>query len=189
LESGELCYITERIDRDKKGGKLHMIDFLQILELENKYMGSMEMLGKEIARLSANEMLDKVRYFELTVFNYIIGNNDMHLKNFSMLLSTMGWVLAPAYDLLNVKLVLPKDDDDTALLLGGKKKNFKKSYFDRFGQVLGLNDKQVNNVYSNFIKALPAAIQLIENSFLADDYKTQYCALVENRAKLFEREN
>ena len=59
----------------------------------------------------------------------------MHLKNFSMWLSDMGWMLSPAYDLLNVKLILPNDDDDTALLLGGKKKNFDKGYFDRFGAV------------------------------------------------------
>jgi serine/threonine-protein kinase HipA len=72
-----------------------MIDFLQILEL------------------------DKLRFFELTLFNLITGNYDIHQKNFSMYLSDMGWVLSPAYDLLNLKIVLPDDKDDTALLLGG----------------------------------------------------------------------
>jgi serine/threonine-protein kinase HipA len=82
LASGELCYITRRIDRNPDGSKNHMIDFLQILELEDKYKGTMETLGKTIGELSANTLLDKLRFFELTVFNYIIGNNDMHLKNF-----------------------------------------------------------------------------------------------------------
>jgi serine/threonine-protein kinase HipA len=101
-----------------------MIDFLQILELEDKYKGTMEMVGKTIGELSANTLLDKLRFFELTVFNYTIGNNDMHLKNFSMWLNKFGWTLSPAYDLLNVKMILPKDKEDSALLLGGKKNEF-----------------------------------------------------------------
>jgi serine/threonine-protein kinase HipA len=64
-----------------------MIDFLQILELADKYMGTMEMLGKKIGELSENTLLDKFRFLELTIFNYIVGNNDMHLKNYSMFLS------------------------------------------------------------------------------------------------------
>ena len=126
LTSGELCYITKRIDRKADGSKIHMIDFLQILELEDKYKGSSELLGKTIGQLSINSLLDKLRFFEITLFNFIIGNNDMHLKNFSMWLSDIGWVLSPAYDLLNVKIILPKDDEDLALLLGGKKKKFNK---------------------------------------------------------------
>jgi serine/threonine-protein kinase HipA len=132
-----------------------MIDFLQILELEDKYKGTMETLGKTIGDLSVNTLLDKLRFFESTVFNYIIGNNDMHLKNYSMWLSEMGWVLSPFYDLLNVKIILPKDKEDTALLLGGKKENFNKGYFDRLGAVLKLNDKQINAVYKRLQKWLP----------------------------------
>ena len=185
LASGELCYITRRIDRNLDGSKNHMIDFLQILELEDKYKGTMEMVGKTIGELSVNTLLDKLRFFELTVFNYIIGNNDMHLKNFSMWLSDKSWILAPAYDLLNVKLVLPKDKDDMALLFGGKKENFNKSYFDRFGLVLKLNEKQINAVYKRLGKWLPNATQMIEMSFLNDDYKSAYNELITHRVKLF----
>jgi serine/threonine-protein kinase HipA len=160
-----------------------MIDFLQILELEDKYKGTMEMLGKTIGELSANTLLDKLRFFELTVFNYIIGNNDMHLKNFSMWLTNQQWTLSPAYDLLNVKIILPKDEEDTALLLGGKKMNFKKVYFDRFGEVLKLNDKQINAVYKRLIKWLPEAIRLIDISFLTDDLQKAYKKMITQRVK------
>jgi serine/threonine-protein kinase HipA len=182
LASGELCYISKRIDRNKDGSKNHMIDFLQILELEDKYKGTMEMLGKSIGELSANTVLDKLRFFELAVFNYVIGNNDMHLKNFSMLLSEMEWTLAPAYDLLNVKLILPTDLEDSALLLGGKKKNFNKSYFDRLGADLKLNDKQMKTVYARLMKWLPEAVQLINMSFLSEDYKTAYKTIITDRS-------
>lgn len=181
LASGELCYITKRIDRNPDGSKNHMIDFLQILELEDKYKGTMETLGKTIGELSANTLLDKLRFFELTVFNYIIGNNDMHLKNFSMWLSDQLWTLSPAYDLLNVKIILPKDKEDMALMLGGKKMNFSKGYFNQFGEVLKLNKKQINSVFKKLDKWLPKAIQLIDISFLNDHNKIQYKNLITQR--------
>lgn len=185
LASGELSYLTKRIDRKENHSKIHMIDFLQILELEDKYKGNMETLGKAIGELSTNTLLDKMRFFELAVFNYVIGNNDMHLKNFSMWQTDQGWALSPAYDLLNVKIILPKDKEDTALLLGGKKMNFNKGYFDRLGVVLKLNEKQVNGVYKRLKKWLPKANQLIEKSFLSNDLKTEYKERVNLGAQKF----
>ena len=108
----------------------------------------------------------------------------MHLKNYSLFLSEMGWVLSPFYDLLNVKMILPKDKEDTALLLGGKKENFNKVYFDRLGAVLKLNDKQINAVYKRLKKWLPEATQLIDVSFLNEDHKNSYKKLITQRVKL-----
>ena len=185
LQSGELCFITKRIDRNPDGSKNHMIDFLQILELADKYKGTMEALGKTIGELSTNTLLDKLRFFESTVFNYIIGNNDMHLKNHSMFLSDRGWVLSPFYDFLNVKMILPKDKEDTALLLGGKKENFNKGYFERLGEVLKLNKKQINAVFKRLEKWQPDAIELIDASFLSKDRKSEYTKLIVNRSNQF----
>jgi len=166
-----------------------MIDFLQILELADKYMGTMELLGNTIGELTANTLLDKLRFFEATVFNYVIGNNDMHLKNYSMFLSEMGWVLSPFYDLLNVKMILPKDEEDTALMLGGKKENFHKAYFDRLGAVLKLNDKQINAVYKRLQKWLPAATKLIAQSFLDLARQKFYTELITERTEIFTIDN
>ncbi|WP_461534410.1 HipA domain-containing protein [Sinomicrobium sp.] len=174
LTSGELCYLTKRIDRTSSNEKIHMIDFLQILELEDKYLGTMEQLGKAIGELSAHTLLDKFRFFELAVFNFIIGNNDMHLKNFSMIHSDAGWVLAPAYDLLNVKIILPKDEEEIALLLGGKKKNHNRKYFERFAATLQLNEKQMNSVFNRISKWQPNAEKLIQESFLTEELKADY---------------
>ena len=80
---------------------------------------------------------------------------------------------------------MPKDKDDTALLLGGKKKNFNKGYFDRFGEILNLNEKQINSVYKKLDAWLPKAIQLIEESFLNDMNKVQYKELISERVRLF----
>jgi serine/threonine-protein kinase HipA len=62
LESDELCYITRRIDREKDNSRIHMIDFLQILELEDKYLGTMEIVGKTIGELSVNTLMDKLHF-------------------------------------------------------------------------------------------------------------------------------
>lgn len=186
LMTGELCYITKRIDRNVDGSKNHMIDFLQILELENKYKGSMELVGKMMGELSNHTLLDKRRFFELAVFNFIIGNNDMHLKNFSMLNdSSFGWVFSPAYDLLNVKIIFPQDKEDTALLLGGKKTKFSKGYFTCLAEVLGLNDKQIQTVYKRIPAWYSKALQLIDISFLNNDNKSAFKTMVEERTSLF----
>jgi serine/threonine-protein kinase HipA len=185
LASGEVCFITKRIDRNPDGTKNHMIDFMQILEKEDKYKGTMETLGKTIGDLSVNILYDKLRFFESTVFNYVIGNSDMHLKNFSMFLGESGWVLSPFYDLLNVKLIFPGDQEEMALLLGGKKENFNKGYFDRLGKVLKLNDKQISSVYRRLEKWLPHAIQLIESSFLSTERIIEYSHLVSSRTQQF----
>lgn len=189
LTSGELCYLTKRIDRKKDNSKIHMIDFLQILELENKYLGTMEQVGKTIGDLSVNTLMDKLRFFELTLFNFVIGNNDMHLKNFSMIHSDLGWVLSPAYDLLNVKIIFPKDKDDTALLFGGKKKNFNKSYFDNFAAVLKLNKKQINTVYKKLEAWFPKAQNLINISFLNDKNKNLYKQTIQTNLNLLHSLN
>lgn len=186
LMTGELSYITKRIDRNADGSKNHMIDFLQILELEHKYKGSMELVGKKVGELSSNTLLDKRRFFELAVFNFLIGNNDMHLKNFSMFKDHhFGWVFSAAYDLLNVKIILPKDKDDTALLLGGKKQNFNIGYFKRLAEALGLNEKQTQTIFKRVQVWKPKALQLIENSFLTENNKLAYRTLVEERTMLF----
>nr|MBI1230950.1 hypothetical protein [Cytophagales bacterium] len=108
----------------------------------------------------------------------------IYKPNYSMLLAEMGWVLSPFYDLLNVKIILPKDKEDTALMLGGKKENFNKGYFDRLGTVLKLNDKQINAVYKRLGKWLPKATELIDMSFLTEDHKQSYKELISARSKL-----
>ena len=73
--------------------------------LIDKYKSSMEKIGKALSDYSDDTLLDKLYFFELTVFSYLTGNNDMHLKNFSMIDLGTHWALAPAYDLLNVAVV------------------------------------------------------------------------------------
>jgi serine/threonine-protein kinase HipA len=183
LVSGELSYITKRIDRADDGTKIHMLDMFQITEAFDKYKSSMEKVGKALQNYSDNPVLDKLFLFELTLFCFLTGNNDMHLKNFSMITTASGWILAPAYDLLNVAIVNPDDKEELALTLESKKNKLKSDDFVKFGTRLELNEKQIKGVFRRFIKNKPKAIALIDKSFLSEKMKMNYLELLENRYK------
>ena len=181
LASGELSYITKRIDREADGTKIHMIDMFQITEAFDKYKSSMEKVGKALQSYSENPILDKLFLFELTLFCYLTGNNDMHLKNFSMISKPSGWILAPAYDLLNVAIVNPDDKEELALTLESKKNKLKLEDFVKFGTRLELNEKQIKGVFKRFLKNKQQAIDWIGKSFLSEKMKTNYLELLETR--------
>ena len=98
-----------------------------------------------------------------------------------MIQNTSGWVLSPAYDLLNVAIVNPKDTEELALTLNGKKKKFKKEHFVSFGEGLGLNAKQINTVFNRFQKKKSGMIKMIQNSFLSKKMEIAYTEVLENR--------
>lgn len=187
LQSGELSYITKRIDRTPSGEKIHMLDMFQITEAFDKYKSSMEKIGKALNEYSENTLLDKLYFLEVTIFSFLTGNNDMHLKNFSMINTGEHWTLAPAYDLLNVAIVNPEDTEELALTLEGKKKKLKWEHFQRLGLQLNLNEKQIKGIAKRFKKNKPIAIDWINNSFLSDEFKNKYKVLLEERyATLFQ---
>ncbi len=181
LASGELSYITKRVDRNEAGEKFHMIDMFQITEAFDKYKSSMEKVGKALRSYSDNTLLDSLFLFELTLFSFLTGNNDMHLKNFSMIESVSGWVLSPAYDLLNVTILIPDDTEELALTMKGKKKKFTIRHFKEFGQGLGLTSKQVERVISRFLKSKTVAMTMIDNSFLSPEMIHAYKEVLEER--------
>ncbi|MEM0933466.1 MAG: HipA domain-containing protein [Bacteroidota bacterium] len=181
LASGELSYITKRIDRTNDGSKIHMLDMFQITEAFEKYKSSMERVGKAINAYASNTLLDSLRFFELTIFSYLTGNNDMHLKNFSLIKTSYGWSLAPAYDLLNVTIVNPQDTEEMALSIAGKRKKLKKIHFENFAYGLGLNKKQVTGVFKRFNQGKIDALKLIDNSFLSVQMQDAFRKLLLDR--------
>lgn len=186
LASGEISYITKRIDRTELGEKIHMIDMFQITDAFDKYRSSMERIGKALDSYSNNTLLDKVFFFELSLFSFLTGNNDMHLKNFSMIESLSGWALSPSYDLLNVAILLPDDDEELALTIGGKKKKLKREHFEKFGKGLGLTSKQIKGTFIRMLKNKSKAIDLIDRSFLSDEMKIAYIEVLEAKYKQME---
>lgn len=183
LASGELSYITKRIDRTPDGEKVHMLDMFQITEAFDKYKSSMEKIGKAIDLYSSNTLLDKVLYFELVVFSFITGNNDMHLKNFSLIKDPVGWTLSPAYDLLNASIANPDDDEELALTLNGKKRKLRSDDFVALGKGMGLSNKQIKGAFKRTVDKLPVIKEWIDKSFLPADMKGKYKEIISSRTK------
>lgn len=185
FQDGSLAYITKRIDRDKKGVKIPMEDMCQLTEklTEQKYKGSHEQIAKKIVEFSAYPVLDLINYFEVLLFCYLIGNTDMHLKNFSLYKKVGECVLAPAYDLLSTKLVIPQDNEELALTLNGKKSKLKKNDFDSLLKTMKVDDKAIENVYDKFRKVIPEWLLFIDSSFLPDEMKEQYKTLIQEKCK------
>jgi len=183
LQSGNLAYITKRIDRKDKR-KLPMEDMCQLTErmTEDKYHGSYEQIAKTILKYSRTPGLDVVNFFELVLFSFLTGNADMHLKNFSLLEQEhLGMTLSPAYDLVNTTLVNPADEEELALTLNGKKNKIKKQDFVTAMKTQNLDEKQQNNIFNKMIKAFPHWLELIDKSFLSDAFKLQYKEIINER--------
>jgi serine/threonine-protein kinase HipA len=186
LASGELAYLTKRFDR-KNGIKIHVEDFCQLTETltEHKYRSSMEKMGKVLKKFSTNSGLDALAFFEETLFCYLTGNADMHLKNFSLMKTQSGEIqLSPAYDLVSTKLAMPQDLEEMALTINGKKNKLKKVDFDKLAEGLGINPKARENVYLKFYNKLGSIKILINESFLDKELQEIYQALITKRGQI-----
>lgn len=183
LKSGQYAYITKRIDRIN-GQKLHMEDMCQLTErlTENKYKGSHEQVAKAILKYAANPGLGVTDFYELVLFCFLTGNNDMHLKNFSLLKRNQKYDFCPAYDLVASELVVEGDDEELALNLNGKKKKIKRNNFETGMQRAGIDQKVIENIFNKYKKLIPQWNQFIMHSFLSDKLKDEYISLIERKS-------
>ena len=190
FKDGSLAYITKRIDRDKKKGKIPMEDMCQLTEklTEQKYKGSHEQIAKIIMLHSAYPVLDLLTYFEVLLFCYLTGNADMHLKNFSLYKPANEYILAPAYDLLSTKLVLPDDKDELALTLNAKKRKLKKSDFNNLLNTYKIDEKVIENIYEKYRKIVPQWLNFIDTSFLPQQMKEEYKSIIIKRKSILEKQ-
>lgn len=188
LKSGELAYVTKRIDRDPKtGSKIHMEDMCQITGrlTEDKYKGSMEQIGKAILRYSSNPLFDAISFFEAALFCFLTGNADMHLKNFSLVYKDPSFIsLSPAYDLLATRLLIPESDpEESALTINGKKSRLGSADFEALAGKLGMDMVQIGNVYKKFERAVPDCIEFVDRGFIGAEKKAEFKSLIMSRAE------
>ncbi|RLZ09709.1 HipA domain-containing protein [Faecalibacter macacae] len=185
LKSGELAYLTKRFDR-KENQKISVEDFCQLSEnlTEHKYRGSIEKISKLIYLYTKNSGLEAQRLFEIVLFNYLVANADMHLKNYSLIENEFNeYELSPAYDLLNTLILIPDDKEESALTINGKKNRLKIEDFDQLAKSLKISEKSLQSIYKKFVKVKPKWDEFIQQSFLNDDVKLEYQEIVNNRFK------
>ena len=188
LKSGELVYLTKRMDR-LNNAKIHMEDMCQLKNklTEHKYHGSHEQIARIISKYSENHGLDIINFYELVLFCFLTGNNDMHLKNFSLIKNNAkNYQLSPAYDLVATQLVVNNDTEELALTLDGKKKNIHKKHFVTSMKNSKLNDKTIDNIFNKFFRLLPSWHKMIDKSFLSQNMKENYHQLIDIKFKQIE---
>ena len=192
LQSGELSYLAVRFDRGSKGEKYELEDMCQLTEnqTENKYHSSHEKIAKAINKYSSYSGIDMIRFFESIIFSFLIGNADMHLKNFSLLTKKGREImLSPAYDLVATKLIIPDDQEELALPINGKKTKLKKADFLSFAEVHNIHPKTVQKIFQRLRSALDSCGRKIEQSFLPRDQQTRFKELIRERASRLELGN
>ena len=195
IKSGDkLAYITKRIDRvfEKTETKmLAMEDFCQ-LDLRvtaDKYKGSYERCAKVIGRYSSQIGLDMAELFMRLVFSFVVGNSDMHLKNFSLIEtdeSSNTFVLSPAYDLLPVNVIMPEDTEEFALALNGKKTHIRKKDFFVFAEECGISKASAEKMIAKIVSMKPKYIDMCNGSLLPDHLKERFAELIEQRCRILK---
>jgi serine/threonine-protein kinase HipA len=180
-----LSYFIKRFDRTGHQKKIPVEDFGQLagLSRETKYNYSMEKLLLIIEKFCTFPAVEKSKLFRLVIFNYLIGNEDMHLKNYSLISKGIKTELSPAYDLLNTTIVLKGKTEEIALPVAGKKSNLNKEVLiDYFGmQRCGLTAKVIETNCFALSQAKQTWFSLLEDCFLSDELKEKYRTLLQNR--------
>ncbi len=122
-------YLVERYDRvvDEKGAiiRIHQEDFCQALgrapsiKYQREGGPSINQCLEVVKANTAKPAFDSLKFLDLIIFNYLIGNADGHGKNFSLLYTGKKPELAPAYDLLSTA-IYPELSKKMAMKIGEK---------------------------------------------------------------------
>ncbi len=200
FSEGGICYITKRFDRTDKG-KIHQEDLAQGFGInsEDKYEKSYEAAGKLVHRMSNGKAAVVFDFFKRVVHAYVIGNDDMHLKNISLqrFSNNTGLYydkLTPNYDCLftgafeNVSgsgflaLDLLEEERDGVYSKNYEINGFYTGHdFKIFGGRLGLRDKPIITFLYSVINRKTELIELINRSYMPNSMKKRSVSLITER--------
>lgn len=182
-----LTYFIKRFDRKGQNDKVTVEDFAQLagLSRDTKYDYSMEKVVGLINDFCTFPAIEKLVLFKLVIFNYIIGNDDMHLKNLSVITEDGKVKLSPIYDLLNTTIEYRVPDVEIGLPVKGKKKHLTYNDLVKYFAIerCELTNKSVDKVLETVASAIPAWKLTINSSFLSQSMKDKYLELLEIRLK------
>ena len=202
--SGQPVYITKRFDVVGSVKDCSQEDFAAILQMTEqgndsnfKYHGNYAQIADAIRKIIPAWMPQMELFFKMVVFNYLFGNEDAHMKNFSLVNRGNEFFLAPAYDLINTCVHIQSGSD--LGLMDGLSPEIEKSEtyertghpcrldFERFAERIGLPKKRADMVLSMFMDIPQETYALINRSFLNDKMKRIYKRVIEERKERFIR--
>ena len=204
FSTDELAYITKRFDYAKNGQKLDQEDFAAVLEYTSdrqgrnyKYESSYEACAKAIQMYIPASMPALEDFYKRIVVNYLIGNADAHLKNFSLYRAEgrKDRSLTPNYDLLYTRYHIPNEEGYMGLdLFADEGDNPTKAFeamgyytledFELFADKIGIKPKRLEKIFELILVSTPQVMEMIEHSFLSDEGKEAYRKNYEERLKL-----
>jgi len=189
-KDGSFTYVIKRFDREGKKRKLSVEDFAQLSgkTRDTKYDSSMEQVVSIIDSFCTFPLIENLKLFRLTLFNFLIGNEDMHLKNFSLIRRKGKIELSPAYDLVNTSIAVRNATEEIALPLGRMKRNPSRILLlEYFGaERLGLTSAVIRDVLKTFSSVSMVWEETVRRSFLSDSMKENYLSLFFRRRKVLE---
>jgi serine/threonine-protein kinase HipA len=189
-KDNSLTYFIKRFDRKGQNDKVPVEDFAQLagLNRDTKYDYSMERVVKLIDEFCTFPAIEKIKLFKLVIFCYLIGNEDMHLKNFSIITKDSKVMLSPCYDLVNSTIEYKKQEEEMALPLKGKKKHLTRNILvDYFGMERSeLTARSIEKVLETISSAISKWNSLINISFLSKEMKDKYHDLMDQRLKIMK---
>lgn len=156
-----------------------------------KYDGTQEETGRLLRRFCPAWKTESLELFRRHLFNYLTGNGDAHLKNFSLLQGPQGeFFLSPAYDLLMTSIHLPNESRCAlAMFDEAETKFFKDNAFygredflllaEKFHMPASLAERELNRIISGEAQIR----KLVNHSFLGNDARTRYLDLVADRRR------
>lgn len=186
-KEGQLNYFIKRFDRYSQKSKYAVEDFAQLTERpsDTKYDASTESLIPIITRFCTFPAIEMLKLYKRIFFSFMVGNEDMHLKNFSLISKEAKTYLSPAYDLLNSTIAMKRTKEELALPIMGTKARFKPFHLREYLGIerMELQQKIVEKVFTEVYGARSSWEGLIEKSFLSDKLKEDYLNILNNRFK------
>jgi serine/threonine-protein kinase HipA len=184
----KLCYFIKRFDRYNRSKKISVEDFAQLSgnDRDTKYNYSMEKVVGILDKYTSFPVLEKSELFLRLIVNYILGNEDMHLKNYSLIVKNNKVTLSPAYDLINSTLALGTPKEEIALSINGRKNNLRrKDFIDYYAKErLNLNSNIIEKQLNKIIQAKKSWEDIINKSFLTDDNKQKYLDIINSKSSV-----
>jgi serine/threonine-protein kinase HipA len=187
----------DRIHRPSAGGepvleRIHQEDFCQAHGIvpEHKYQKeggpSLKQCFALLREVSTAPVIDLARLLDAVIYNYLVGNNDAHGKNFSLLYRGVGTEnleirLSPLYDIVST-VYYPELTRDMAMRIGGEYSSEKVSArnFEQLAKEALLGAPLVRRRVTELAEKVIAVLPKVE---VAHPVADKVAALIRQRAE------
>jgi serine/threonine-protein kinase HipA len=201
FSTGELAYCTKRFDLEN-GQKIHQEDMMQAMGIHPLSTQNAKYASKSYEDVGCflkenSSIAIAMEFFKRVFFNFMISNDDYHLKNISIQYDKRfpGDIkLSPHYDALNTGVFGVQSSE---LALAIIKEEFTPSFnkwgyhtrqcFEDLASKIGLPNKMTSKIYHSYLSKFEQIKNLVYESYLSAGYKEKYIAQLEERHEKFLR--